>query len=80
MIEEMELAKSWNRFECDFTHISVRDGVTFSHILDHFLWSQNTDDCVTDAGVIHHVDNTSDHSPIFCCFSASPVTSKNNKK
>ena len=26
VIKEMELAKSWNRFECDFTHISVRAG------------------------------------------------------
>ena len=43
VIDEMELIKSWSRFDCDFTHVSSRDGVTFIHTLDHFLWSENTD-------------------------------------
>ena len=30
------------------------------------FWSQNLDDAVIDAGVIHHPDNKSDHSPVYC--------------
>ena len=36
------------------------------HTLDHFLWGEGAEHEIVDAGVIHHVDNESDHSPIYC--------------
>ena len=43
------------------------DGNTRFSTLDHFIWSKSLDDFVTDAGVLHSIDNMSDHSPIYCC-------------
>ena len=57
---------SCSKFDVDFTHVSVRNDVTFVHTLDHFLWGDGTEDAIDDAGVIHLVENESDHSPIFC--------------
>ena len=58
---------SWNKFPVDFTHIQEIDGKSSSSVIDHFLWSQNIDDLVVDAGVLHLVSNFSDHCPIYCC-------------
>ena len=44
----------------------MRNDVTFIHTLDHFLWSEGTANDIVDAGVIHLVENESDHCPIFC--------------
>jgi hypothetical protein len=77
---------SWSKFGVDFTHVSVRNDVTFVHTLDHFLWGEGTDDAIIDAGVIHLVENESDHSPIFCNFVMPKVDphvldkSRQNKK
>ena len=32
----------------------------------YFFWSPSFEPIVTDAGVIHHNDNMSDHAPIYC--------------
>ena len=52
----------------DFTCTYEREGVTHVSLLDHFFISELLLDAVTDAGVIHHPDNSSDHEPIFCVF------------
>ena len=62
----------------DFTHVYEANGNTFSAILDHFFWSQNLDDEIVDAGVIHHVDNKSDHSPIYCVLKLKDGIPDNN--
>ena len=33
--------------------------------MDYFFWSENLDENVEDAGVIHHEDNKSDHKTIY---------------
>ena len=72
-IESAGLKMSWSRFDVDFTHVTVRNDIAFTHTLDHFLWGEGTDNDILDAGAIHHVDNDSDHCPIYCCFQVPPI-------
>ena len=65
-IEELGLTCSWERFPIDFTCCHDILGVSHVSTLDHFFWSPQLDEYVTDAGVLHLTDNKSDHSPIFC--------------
>ena len=65
-LEEKNFVKSWDRFHVDFTHTHEANGLTSVSTLDHFFWSMNCEDAILDAGVIHHVDNKSDHEPIYC--------------
>ena len=65
-IEELGLTCSWERFPIDFTCCHDILGVSHVSTLDHFFWSPQLDEYVTDAGVLHLTDNRSDHSPIFC--------------
>ena len=74
---------SCSKFDVDFTHVSVRNDVTFVHTLDHFLWGDGTEDAIVDAGVIHLVENESDHSPIFCNYvmpKVAPNVSEKSRK
>ena len=61
-VTDLSLTRAWDRFPIDFTRCQDRLGVTYTSTLDHFFWSEN----VEEAGVIHHPDNKSDHSPIYC--------------
>ena len=65
-IEDNSLVKSWEKYDVDFTHVHEANGQTYTSIIDHFFWSQNAEEQIIDAGVIHHVDNKSDHEPIYC--------------
>ena len=56
----------WEKFPVDFTHAQERDGKSYSSVIDHFMLDGNTADCVADAGVLHLVNNFSDHCPIYC--------------
>ena len=58
--------RSWEKFEVDFTHFQENNGMTHVSVLDHFFWNEITGYNVKEAGVIHHCDNLSDHSPIYC--------------
>ena len=63
-MEDSGLHSTWSEYEVDFTCTSVKNDVTSVSVLDHFFVSDG--DLVKEAGVIHHVDNSSDHEPIFC--------------
>ena len=65
-LEELSLIKSWDKFIIDFTCCHEQLGVCHVSTLDHFFWSESLDENVLDAGVIHAVDNKSDHSPVYC--------------
>ena len=65
-IYEMNLSKSWDRYEIDFTHVFEVDDVTHVSTIDHFFWNSSNDNCVIDSGVLHFPDNLSDHAPIYC--------------
>ena len=65
-VEELNLTKSWAQFEIDFTCCHEQLGVCYVSTMDHFFWSDSLAEQVLDAGVIHHPDNKSDHSPVYC--------------
>ena len=66
ILTKLELMRSWNRFPIDFTHITEKNGRTFTSTIDHFFWSKSVDSSIEDAGVITLPDNMSDHCPIYC--------------
>ena len=65
-LEKNSFIKSWENFHVDYTHVHEANGITYTSILDHFFCSQSLDNEMIEAGVIHHVDNKSDHEPIYC--------------
>ena len=72
-VEELGLTKSWDTFEADFTCYHEIAGVCHTSVLDHFFWNYVLGGAVTDAGVIHHPDNRSDHCPIYCVLSLEGI-------
>ena len=63
---ENKLFSLWRNHEVDFTHSFTNENhETFVHILDHFLILERSEKFVLEAGIIHNVDNISDHEPMF---------------
>ena len=62
-LTSLDLSSSWNSFPVDFTFCSPSD-TAFSTI-DHFLYSEDLEELVSEAGVIHLGDNVPGHSPIY---------------
>ena len=71
--EELNLDNSWENFEADFSHVHELNGVTYVSLLDHFMWNMSLGELVSDCGVLHILENTSDHSPIFCDLTVEDV-------
>ena len=67
-LSKWKVRKSWDSFPVDFTHVTEREGKTFTSVLDHFLWNEGFHQNVVDAGVVHVPENMSDHSPVYCKF------------
>ena len=65
-VSNLELIPLWEHHDVDFTCTYEREGVTYVSLLDHFFVSKELLNHVTDAGVIHNTENTSDHEPIYC--------------
>lgn len=65
-LDELSLVAAWDMFDVDFTCVYEREGETYVSTLDHFFFSDELARKVKDAGVIHHPDNPSDHSPVYC--------------
>ena len=57
---------AWKIYEVDYTHEFEKDDVSYTSTIDHIVWNSELSDTVLDAGVLHIVTNTSDHSPIYC--------------
>ena len=72
-LEEYNLIRSWEKYEVDFTHFQETNEVTHVSVLDHFFWNENIDSKIKEAGVIHHAENMSDHSPIYCLVETDSV-------
>ena len=49
----------------DYTHCSVTRGVASYSTIDHFVTSPGIFNAISDAGVIHSQENTSNHSAIY---------------
>ena len=55
------------RSPIDFTHIFQKEnGDCFVNTLDHILTLKRSSETIIDAGVIHLMENMSDHAPIYC--------------
>ena len=65
-IERLSLCSAWDRFRIDFTHFHEANNHTSVSTIDHFFWPDNLDSFVLEAGVLHSIENPSDHSPIYC--------------
>ena len=65
-VSNVDGSKSWDHFQVDFTHVTEREGSTYTSVIDHFLWDKGLCQHVEEAGVLHVPENMSDHSPIYC--------------
>ena len=70
-MERFSFHSAWERFQIDFTHVHEMNEHSYVSTVDHFFWPDTLDDAVIEAGVIHSVDNPSDHSPIYCVLDAN---------
>ena len=75
-LQELNLQKSWDKFEIDFTHFQENNEITHVSILDHFFWNAALNECILEAGVIHHPDNMSDHSPVYCSVDLDAISAE----
>lgn len=74
-INEMNLVKAWENFAIDFTHEHTSNNNTHVSTIDHIFWNTSTE--IKDAGVLHCIENTSDHHPIFCMLNYTISTEVN---
>ena len=72
--QRQNLQSSWEKFGIDFTHFHEANGISSVSTIDHFFWSENLEPSVMDAGVIHSIDNDSDHAPIYCIIDSLKLT------
>ena len=73
-MENVDVRQIWqlgDKYQIDFTCIhNANGGNVATSIIDHFLCSSEIGNKILDAGVIHSPENRSDHSPVYCVFSA----------
>ena len=63
---EMNVCKSWEKYEINFTHASELNDTLRVSTIDHFFWNSMPNEFIMEAGVLHLPDNLSNHSPVFC--------------
>ena len=56
-LSKRNVRKSWDHFPVDFTHVTEREGKTFTSVLDHFLWNEGFHQNVLDAGHFSRAPN-----------------------
>ena len=71
---------AWKIYEVDYTHEFEKDDISYTSTIDHIVWNRELSKNVTDAGVLHMVNNTSDHCPIYCDLKINMSTLVNNEK
>ena len=65
-MNKTNLYSVWREFPIDFTHsYQKEDGICHVNTIDHFLTLESSKDNILDAGVLHMVQNQSDHEPIY---------------
>ena len=73
VLDKLNLFTLWEDYEVDFTCVSEANEVTHVSKLDHFFLSQNMKNQVENAGVIHSLENKSDHCPIYSVFKSLEI-------
>ena len=74
-VDNSNLLVTWESSPVDFTCTSERDRNTITSILDHFFISEQLAGTIQSAGVIHHIENSSDHEPVYCVLSSFDLSS-----
>ena len=70
----------WEDYPVDFTYsFETENGTTHVKTLDHIATLGRSRGNITDAGVIHHFENLSDHEPIYLTY-RSNIQSKDKEK
>ena len=65
-VVEYSLIKTWDDFTVDFTYSQEIQENLMTSTIDHFFWNESLSNQILDAGVVHSIDNSSDHSPVYC--------------
>ena len=65
-LENLNFVRSWEKFNADFSHVHEANGISYTSLIDHFFWNPAVNNQILECGVLHLVDNLSDHSPIYC--------------
>ena len=73
-IHEHYFEMAWDNYLVDFTHYHEVNNISYTSIIDHFLWSPSLNEDIEDCGVLHHPSNLSDHSPVYCRFKVKEVS------
>ena len=79
-INALSLQRAWDTYDIDFTYTFQSENRCLYSVLDHFLWSEVTNNSISDAGPLHLVGNMSDHEPIFCVVNIDDVASEEYKE
>ena len=66
VLEDKGLSSVWDTFPVDFTYTGSDQHIVLGHVVvpNHFLEE------AVQGGVVHNLNNTSDHEPVFESFSA----------
>ena len=79
-VDELNLFKSWDEYDVDFTSVHETANTTSVSKIDHFFMSRSLKEQVEDAGVIHHSNNKSDHCPVYVVFSSLKIHQESSVK
>ena len=72
-LENLNLVRSWEKFDADFSHVYEANGIYHTSLIDHFFWNTTINDKISECGVVHLVDNLSDPNPIYCKLEVNTV-------
>ena len=72
-MQDINVNSAWEQFPVDFTCSSEVGAVTRTSVLDHLCFSEGLATGLSDAGVIHLVENRSDHEPVYAVFDTIEV-------
>ena len=65
-MSRLNLFSLWDIYDVDFTHTFERaTGEVYHNTIDHILTLSRSQSTIEDAGVIHSIENMSDHEPIY---------------
>ena len=67
---ELSFYRAWQEHSIGFACVHEVGNTTTVSKIDHIFLSSNINDQGEEAGVIHHVNNKSDDSPVFAVFSS----------
>ena len=62
---DLNMYSLWRDYPVDFTHVFENENGCYMNTIDHIVTLDKCRNTVVDAGVLHLVENLSDHAPIY---------------